>query len=569
MRKVGIDSVSIPSARIPIVGWEREGAKVPHPGPGYDYPAYELSCEQSEFVKNTAYTVRVMQTQAASEQMQVNVTCVGGTVTPSSFGTDSPQNLKVTPSEDTCIVTLVCDGREVGRFEMREVLTVPEYIFGSSETKFEIGTEYELTVARVTAPIKQTQIDVSCTGGLVSPQFLVDEGTPFAFDGPNSKVLVTPTDERCVVTLKVNLAGMVYSVGKFTMKAEEPAPEYLVSTITIDQNISDPDTMITGDVNGEAIQAIRNNSHIYLCKYLGEKDGEGQMAICQLDDNDETKYFDGQDANTIGGEGDVFWHHPTFYTKAVQTKEDVWDISFRYGGGDMDGWKKWSGDELIGRSKSHEYIDKANSINTSNVKGFYKKYPKRDDAISSASERGIGYMITQYHMRCLTNFLYLAIYGNTDSQKVIPDNYFLGMYGLFISGAEWIDNIYVNNEDNNFIVYENGRDRIIDTPIDYSSSGFISKLVIGENLDIIPKEIEGTSTTGYCDNYYSNKNYRYMLTGSASAQGGSASNSSGMFYILMSMNDSAQSNRYARLAFTGNLIEYTDVEAFKALPIIN
>lgn len=331
MRKVGIDTVSIPSARIPIVGWEREGAKVPHPGPGYEYPAYELSCEQSEFVKNTAYTVRVRETQSASEQMQVEVVCLGGTVTPSSFSTDSPQNLKVTPTEDTCIVALVCNGREVGRFEMREVLTVPEYIFGSEATEFEIGTEYELTVARVTAPIKQTQIEVACTGGFVSPQFLVDEGAPFAFDGPNSKVLVTPTEERCVVTLKVNLAGMVYSVGKFTMKAEEPAADYLVSTITINQNISDPDTMITGDINGPAIQAIRNNSHIYLCKYLGEKDGEGQMAICQLDDNDSNYYADGTPADLTGADGDVMMRRARLWTKAVEREPDVWDISFAYG----------------------------------------------------------------------------------------------------------------------------------------------------------------------------------------------------------------------------------------------
>ena len=222
IQEVNIPVVGFPKVWLPIVGWESRRQNEAPPKPERIYPSYELSCDNSEFIKNNEYTFRVRQTQAASEQMQVNVTCVGGTVTPSSFWTYSPQNLKVTPSQDTCIVTLVCDGREVGRFEMREVLTVPEYIFGSEATEFEIGTEYELTVARVTAPIKQTQIDVSCTGGLVSPQFLVDEGVPFAFDGPNSKVLVTPTEERCVVTLKVNLAGVVYSVGKFTMKASEP-----------------------------------------------------------------------------------------------------------------------------------------------------------------------------------------------------------------------------------------------------------------------------------------------------------------------------------------------------------
>lgn len=60
----------------------------------------------------------------------------------------------------------------------------------------------------------------------------------------------------------------------------------VTSTIRLNMTITDPASMITGDVNGEAIQAIRSNSHRYLGKYTGN----GQMTICQLDDSDSAEY---------------------------------------------------------------------------------------------------------------------------------------------------------------------------------------------------------------------------------------------------------------------------------------
>lgn len=38
----------------------------------------------------------------------------------------------------------------------------------------------------------------------------------------------------------------------------------LVSKIVLNQNLSDPSAMLSGDINGEAIQWIRENSHRYL-----------------------------------------------------------------------------------------------------------------------------------------------------------------------------------------------------------------------------------------------------------------------------------------------------------------
>lgn len=117
--------------------------------------------------------------------------------------------------------------------------------------------------------------------------------------------------------------------------------------------ITDPASMITGDVNGEAIQAIRSNSHRYLGKYTGN----GQMTICQLDDSDSTKYFDGDNAILTGAQGDVFMRLPKFFYKATNVSTDIWDISFAYGGDSAPDatWKTWDGNDLIGAYEAYNY----------------------------------------------------------------------------------------------------------------------------------------------------------------------------------------------------------------------
>ena len=69
----------------------------------------------------------------------------------------------------------------------------------------------------------------------------------------------------------------------------------LVSYITLDMTITDPATMVTGDVNGAVIQWIRANSH----RVVAKKTAEGQVTVCQLKDDDGTKYHDGSDATGL------------------------------------------------------------------------------------------------------------------------------------------------------------------------------------------------------------------------------------------------------------------------------
>ena len=83
----------------------------------------------------------------------------------------------------------------------------------------------------------------------------------------------------------------------------------MTNVISIDQTISDPNKMINGDVNGEVIKWIRENSH----RVLAKKTGEGTVTYCRLDDTNSTLYHDGSTSDLTGAEGDVFVKLPTFY----------------------------------------------------------------------------------------------------------------------------------------------------------------------------------------------------------------------------------------------------------------
>lgn len=94
---------------------------------------------------------------------------------------------------------------------------VPAYTITCADVTFIQGQEYTLSVLRDTTPSRQTQIEVECTGGTASPAFLVDEGEPYTFD--NQKILVTPTEKSCRVTLKCTVNNIEYSVGKYQFTA--------------------------------------------------------------------------------------------------------------------------------------------------------------------------------------------------------------------------------------------------------------------------------------------------------------------------------------------------------------
>ena len=94
------------------------------------------------------------------------------------------------------------------------------------------------------------------------------------------------------------------------------------NTITINQNNPDPFARVSGDVNGDVIKWIRQNSH----RVLAKKTAEGEVVYCRLSDSGGAKYHDGTPADLTGPEGDVFVKLPKFYYTG--TEGDKVNITF-------------------------------------------------------------------------------------------------------------------------------------------------------------------------------------------------------------------------------------------------
>lgn len=359
-----------------------------------------------------------------------------------------------------------------------------------------------------------------------------------------------------------------------------------ISTIRINQNLTDPAQIISGDVNGDVIQAIRRNSHIYLGKYLGEENGVGNMAICQLDDNDSNYYANGELADLTGVEGDLFMGLPRFYTKAVEVEPDIWDISFAYGKKPDDDWMKWGGDDLIGvykgivsKSKLYSW---SNRITTSSSQKTYKTY---------AQARGNGYSLVKLKHCNIMAFLFFALYGNTNSQAICGKG--LSLYGDTISmdylgmndtnadntytrvkfwglvdwwgfRGEWVDNVTCSGDIVSVAEDDNSTRTLSPIPL---KNGYIKKIQIGNYLDIIPSELGASATTTYCD-YFGGSTTNPEVIMIRTSYGDSTEN--GVTYSnLTSLATTALTNWGTRLCFRGRLIKQPNPTIFKSIPIIN
>lgn len=377
-----------------------------------------------------------------------------------------------------------------------------------------------------------------------------------------------------------------------------PDPDLEIgSWITIDQTITDPATMITGDVNGEHIQLIRNNSHRYLGKYTAE----GTMTLCQLDDNNSTKYADGNTADLTGAEGDVFMKMPRFWYRAKEMSINIWGIGFYYGTESPgENWKEWDDTALIGVYEAYSTDSKVYSRSGVDSSGDISQ----DDFKAYARNRGTGFQLVDWQMHCIMGILYYAQYGHTDCQEKIGNGTssytklcgqtnangmndtkgtspvsglndagvdgntqsinFWGLENWWGNKYEWIDNVVVD-------AYEwkiTEPDGTVRTP-GYASdlpSGFIIMMMFGDNCDLIPIDVsDGSSTTGFCDCYYGSDSSDLVVFRSSSHSGSGG----GVSYVAAESDPlDALPVGGSRLAFRGQCVEAESVATFKSLTVI-
>lgn len=364
----------------------------------------------------------------------------------------------------------------------------------------------------------------------------------------------------------------------------------VINTITIDMTITDPATMISGDVNGSVIQNIRNNTH----RYAAKKTAEGTVTICQLDDNNSNLFHSGE--SSTSDSFDRFVRIPRFCYKVDDSNPDIQKISFCMNKVNNT-WQEWDGNDLIGcyetmisSNKLYSYSGFSSSASISYTQ--FKQF---------ASSRGTGYRLVTWQQHCMVAILFYAIYGHTNCQEKVGKGTsssgkvtgytdsigmadtvaggngdsnsinFLGLENWWGNKSEFIDNIRFNYTSEvskpNFSIQEYD-ETWRHVQVGSSTSGWKHpiKLRLGNKLDMFPFDIRqddgGSSNTGFCDGQYYNVNNDLVVLRSydgSDADGGVA-------YLKAGISASnANSSIGSRLAFRGNIIEEKNVQTFLSL----
>ena len=363
-----------------------------------------------------------------------------------------------------------------------------------------------------------------------------------------------------------------------------------MNTILINQLESDPSRMISGDVNGEVIQWIRNNSH----RVLAKKTDEGIITYIELDDNNSNKYAaDGSEAKTDGTEGDVFVKLPTFYYRGNDDGPDGSsgdNVKIKFSKIPFEDSVEWDTNTLIGAYEASYYGDnklqsRSGVISSGSIsQSQFKSY---------AAARGRGYQLVDWQMHCVLGCLFYAMYGNTNSQaicgsgtnsytKTCGETNSLGMNdtkaetnGNIMSINFWgLENWWGNKYEFTEGIESTDKDVVQILSPDpssgrrftwYSSSQYGKHYRFGKYLDLSSDVTKsGSDSTYYCD-YNIGPSISSCVVRRSYLDVNSRGGVSHAFASSLSSDTFADFG--SRLAFRGVCTKAESVEAFKSLPL--
>jgi hypothetical protein len=180
---------------------------------------------------------------------------------------------------------------------------------------------------------------------------------------------------------------------------------------------------------------------------------------------------------------------------------------------------------------------------------FYAKYGTTNfGSVLSSSYTGASYSTGITYDKGMQD-----IPAASGSSKV---NNFWGIEGLvFAFRTEFVQNVLVDYSSPNHIWKITEEDGTVRTVTGAEIAGYISKIALGEHLDIIPTDVSATSTTGFCIKFEraaSNNRVLRVALGSNLAANIPNNSSAGL----------------GRLAFRGTIIEESDPAVFKSLTAI-
>lgn len=411
--------------------------------------------------------------------------------------------------------------------------------------------------------------------GLV--QAYIPYGTQYSVEAERVNDYLTPASQTFTAGIPMREVTMEYT--------------YIErDTITIDQTETDELSMISGDVQGDVIKAIRAASHLY----LGKQTEAGNQLICQLKDDDGTKYADGSTAAMDGSEGDQWLKLPVFWwkvtpigTAAEDGSYDQYSFSFAFSGQPDSTWKKWEGDKnLLGAKKM--YVTGGKGYSRSGIQGSANFTQATGNNYASA--RGTGYSCVTWEWQWMMCVLFYAWYGRMNAQaqcgsgsnsntRTLGTKDSLGMTDTTSSNGnsdntkfwgienwwgdlvEWIGNITSQDYVVTIVDMNTKQSRQVSGWYQFGGmGGYASRFKVTEDLDFIPRAKNGTETTCYCDWVNGNSGARVV---SRSFNG--ANPIGGVAFVYSNNEPSvAYANIGSRLAFNGVVTEAESVAAYKA-----
>lgn len=366
--------------------------------------------------------------------------------------------------------------------------------------------------------------------------------------------------------------------------------------VTLDQTISDPEQMLSGDIQGDVIKEIRSHSHLYLGTPATQSgDTEGTELLCQLSDEDSRLYYDGTPAALDGSEGDQWLKLPVFWWKVVGVGEaavdgahDQYRLMFAFAGEPDPSWNKWQGDRnLVGAKEMKVVNNKGRSVSNDNSTGNFTQVQGN----AYAAARNLGCQLVTWEWQWIMCVLFYAWYGNTNSQAVcgiglnlynrtlgvtdelgmtdttpaqatsLTSARFWGLEAWWNGKTEWMGNVVMEDYVLRITDQDTKQTRQVSGFIQCGGSGgWNSRMRIDANGDFVPLTKAGTETTFYCD-WVNSDSGSHVLSRSyygAYVNGGIA------FVHASYVPASADASMGSRLAFNGVITEAESVAAYKA-----
>lgn len=483
--------------------------------------------------------------------------------------------------------------------ELQNVLRyVPQTLTGEEQAQARENIGVEAAIARAINNAKEVvTVTATADSGSVSSlaELTVKVGGEVVATGTGTlTVRIAQETEYTVEAARVygylTPASQTFTAGQ-SVRNVTCAYTYIArDVITIDQTETDPDAMVTGDVQGDVIKAIRAASHLY----LGTQTETGNQLICQLSDSDGTKYADGTTAAMDGTEGDQWLKLPVFWWKVIPVgtaaedgSYDSYSFAFAFAGEPDPTWKKWEGDKnLLGAKKM--YVTGGKGYSRSGIHGSASFTQAQGNSYATA--RGTGYRCVTWEWQWMMCVLFYAWYGRTNSQaqcgsgsnsntRTLGTKDALGMTDTTSSNgnadntkfwgienwwddlAEWIGNVTSNDYTITVKDMNTGENRNVSGWYQFGGTGgYASRFKVTVNLDFIPLAKSATETTSYCDWVNGNTGSRVVFRSSYHANP-----SGGVAFVSSSYAPSgANAGVGSRLAFNGVVTEAESVAAYKA-----